>query len=117
MLSPKGKSFFLKELCRNYRQVFDPPLSDNDPPLVILYSYQTERPKIKLERDVIYYILGLPSLKNILEVSERHKSNTSGVIVVLDDVLSALESLSTEESNDYQKLVVEWSRLKVKIGV
>ena len=111
--SYQGKSYFLKELCTNYRLLFDPPLADKDPPLVILYSYQTERPKIKLERDIIYYILGLPTLKNILEVSKIHKGNTSGVIIILDDVLSAFESLSNEESNEYQKLVVEWSRLKV----
>jgi hypothetical protein len=93
--------------------VFDPPLGVKDPPLVFIYSYQTERPRIKLDSDIIYYILGLPSLKNILEVAERHKSDSSGIILILDDVLSALESLTAEESNQYQTLIVEWSRLKV----
>lgn len=52
-------------------------------------------------------------MKNILQVCHKYEAKSCGVVLILDDVLSALESLNAEESNEYQKLIVEWSRIKV----
>lgn len=109
-----GKSYFLKELCQNYRSLVFPRLNVQDPGFVFVYSYQTVKPDLRIHnKDTIFYISGLPTVNNILQVCHKYENKTSGVILILDDVLSAMESLNAEESNEYQKLIVEWSRIKV----
>lgn len=87
-----------------------PPLKDSDHPYVFLYCFQTRKPKIKLEKDIFYDVYGVPTVQTILELSEKYKGKNSGIIVIYDDCLSAMENLPKEERGNMQKLIVEYSR-------
>lgn len=106
--SGSGKSYFLQELISNYREVISPPLTETDPPLVYLYSYQSRKPKIRVHPDdVLFFMAGLPTVPMIRELYDKYKGRTSGLIIVLDDALAELEALSVKETIAYTRLIVQ----------
>lgn len=101
----------MRELCDNYRDLFTPPLKRSDPPIVFLYVYQAKKPDIRVsKRDILYFMHGMPSWLIIEELYEKHASYNSGYVLIFDDCLSDLESLSEDETEKLTRLVTQWSR-------
>ena len=101
----------MRELCYNYRDLFTPAILASAPPIVFLYVYQAKKPDIRVsKKDVLYFMHGMPSWLIIKELYEKHASLNSGYVLIFDDCLSDLESLTEDETEKLTRLVTQWSR-------
>lgn len=109
--SGSGKSYFLRELCQNYRSLITPSLKPTDPPIIFLYIYQAEKPSISVPKhDMLYFMHGMPTWETLEGWYSKYERNNSGFVLIYDDCLSDLESLSESETEKMTRLVTQWSR-------
>lgn len=101
----------MRELCQNYRNLITPPLKPTDFPIIFLYIYQAAKPDIKVsEFDVLYFMHGMPTWEIIEGWYSKYEGKNSGFVLLYDDCLSDLESLSETETEKMTRLVTQWSR-------
>ena len=100
--SGSGKSVLITEILNNFTKCTD----SNEKPIYV-YCYKTQLPSglIKTQNSFVYQ--GIPNLKNF---REHYADGKTPIVLVFDDLLSDLTSLTKEEENEITNLIIDYSR-------
>ena len=100
--SGTGKSVLITEILNNFTEC----TGSKEKP-TFLYCYKTQLPNglIKTPNSFVYQ--GIPNLKNF---REHFANGKTPIVIVLDDLLSDLSSLSKDEETEISNLIIDYSR-------
>ena len=100
--SGSGKSVLISEILNNFTKCTD---SKQQP--LFVYCYKTQLPSglVKTSNSFVY-----KEIPNLKKFREQYADGNRPIVLIFDDLISDLSSLTKEEESEISDLIIDYSR-------